>query len=106
MMKDRIPGLLAVCLSLVIALPIAGKVADGRDLRIGYPVDIATLDPADHRNRSTEIILRNLYDGLLTRDPLMRLVPDIAETFCNFALQEEFSAGKVGNVLQLFLNIM
>ncbi len=80
MMNDRF-STLALCFSLVIALSMIGRPADGQELRIGYPVDIATLDPADHRNRSTEIILRNLYDGLLTRDPLMRLVPDIAEAW-------------------------
>ena len=81
MMNDRFSRLLALCFVLVIASATTGRPAAGQELRIGYPVDIATLDPADHRNRSTEIILRNLYDGLLTRDPLMRLVPDIAEAW-------------------------
>lgn len=79
MISDRISRIVAFC--LVIALPMIGRSADGQELRIGYPVDITTLDPADHRNRSTEVVLRHLYDGLLTRDPLMRLVPDIAESW-------------------------
>ena len=81
MMSDRFSRLSGLCFVLVIASATIGRPAEGQELRIGYPVDIATLDPADHRNRSTEIILRNLYDGLLTRDPLMRLVPDIAEAW-------------------------
>lgn len=57
-------------------LPLAGS-----ELRIGYPSDIVTEDPADHRDRWTEIVLRNIFDGLLTRDPSMRLVSEISESW-------------------------
>ncbi|MCP4073882.1 MAG: ABC transporter substrate-binding protein [Hyphomicrobiales bacterium] len=80
-MSDRHSKIITFFFVLAVALPTIGNPADGQELRVGYPVDIATLDPADHRDRWTEIILRNLYDGLLTHDPLMRLVPDIAETW-------------------------
>ena len=51
------------------------------ELQIGYPTDIVSEDPADYRDRWTEIILRNIFDGLLTRDPSMRLVNDISESW-------------------------
>lgn len=51
------------------------------ELRIGYPSDIVSEDPADYRHRWTEILLRNQFDGLLTRDPSMRLVPELVESW-------------------------
>ncbi len=42
--------------------------ADGAEIRVGFSQDAQTLDPANHRNRETETIIRNMYDGLLTRD--------------------------------------
>ncbi|MDP4033910.1 MAG: ABC transporter substrate-binding protein [Pseudorhodobacter sp.] len=50
------------------------------DLVVGFTQDADTLDPANHRNRGTETIIRNMYDGLVTRDPNMMVVPEIAET--------------------------
>jgi peptide/nickel transport system substrate-binding protein len=50
------------------------------DLIVGFTVDADTLDPANHRKRETETIIRNIYDGLLTRDPDMLVVPEIAES--------------------------
>lgn len=51
------------------------------ELRVGFSQDAQTLDPANHRNRETETIIRNMCDGLLTRDAKMRVVPEIAETY-------------------------
>lgn len=52
-----------------------------RDVRVGFTQDALTLDPANHRNRETETIIRNIHDGLLTRDPAMKVVPEIAESW-------------------------
>src|SRR5690606_18796667 len=51
------------------------------DLVVGFTLDADTLDPANHRKRETETIIRNMYDGLLTRDADMKVVPEIAESF-------------------------
>ena len=76
----RLAPLLAFAFALAVThSPVAA--ANDKELRVGYPVDIATLDPANHRDRWTEIVLRHLYDGLLTRDPLMRLIPDMAASW-------------------------
>ena len=45
------------------------------DLIIGFTLDADTLDPANHRKRETETIIRNIYDGLLMRDANMFVVP-------------------------------
>jgi peptide/nickel transport system substrate-binding protein len=60
-------------------LPSAGLQAS--DIRVGFTTDALTLDPANHRNRDTETIIRNLYDGILTRDGDMKIVPEIAESW-------------------------
>ncbi len=60
-----------------------GLLAQGRmrDVRVGFSQDALTLDPANHRNRETQTIIRNIHDGLLTRDPDMRIVPEVAESW-------------------------
>lgn len=51
------------------------------DLRVGFSQDALTLDPANHRKRETETIIRNMCDGLLTRDSHMKVVPEVAESY-------------------------
>jgi peptide/nickel transport system substrate-binding protein len=63
----------------VLLLPVQQLGAS--ELRVGYPSDILTEDPADHRDRWTEIILRNIFEGLLTRAPSMRLVTGISASW-------------------------
>ncbi len=69
-------GLLAMMLAATVALP-----ATGAELRVGFSQDAQTLDPANHRNRETETIIRNMCDGILTRDAKMKVVPEIAESY-------------------------
>lgn len=52
-----------------------------REVRVGIAQDALTLDPANHRNRETETIIRNMMDGLLTRDADMRIRPELAESW-------------------------
>lgn len=49
------------------------------DLTVGFTLDADTIDPANHRKRETETIIRNMYDGLVTRDSTMTVVPELAE---------------------------
>ncbi|PZW39389.1 peptide/nickel transport system substrate-binding protein [Humitalea rosea] len=55
--------------------------ARSREVRVGVAQDALTLDPANHRNRDTQNIIRNIHDGLLTRDVEMRVQPEIAESW-------------------------
>ncbi|MBR0670465.1 ABC transporter substrate-binding protein [Neoroseomonas soli] len=52
-----------------------------REIRVGVSQDALTLDPANHRNRETQTVIRNIHDGLLTRDADMRIQPEIAESW-------------------------
>ncbi len=68
-------------LALATALFAFSDPLAGAELRIAYPYDIVTEDPADHRDRWTEIVLHTIFDGLLTRDSEMRLVAEIGESW-------------------------
>lgn len=70
-----------VLLSIATAALMAGGSARAADIRVGYTLDALTLDPGNHRKRETETILRNMYDGLLTRDSKMKVVPELAESW-------------------------
>ena len=50
-------------------------------LAVGLDQDVPTLDPAMHRSRTVEAVIRNLSDGLVTRDADMRIVPEISESW-------------------------
>ncbi|MCP5153380.1 MAG: ABC transporter substrate-binding protein [Ectothiorhodospiraceae bacterium] len=51
------------------------------ELRVGFTADALTLDPANHRKRETETIIRNMYDGLVTRNASMEVVSELAESW-------------------------
>ncbi|MBN1536975.1 MAG: ABC transporter substrate-binding protein [Anaerolineales bacterium] len=40
-----------------------------------------TVDPADHRDRNTESLIRNMFDGLVTRDATSGVHNELAESF-------------------------
>ncbi|WP_289069506.1 ABC transporter substrate-binding protein [uncultured Aliiroseovarius sp.] len=66
----------------LVALATSGPVtATAQELVVGFTLDAATLDPAAHRNRQTETIIRNIYDGILTRDSQMNIHPELAESY-------------------------
>src|SRR3546814_867326 len=70
---------IALGIAAVLALPISG--AGAAAIRVGFSSDALTLDPANHRDRETETIIRNMHDGLLTRDSAMKVVPELAESW-------------------------
>ncbi|MFP1644656.1 ABC transporter substrate-binding protein [Pontitalea aquivivens] len=67
-------------LASALAFSVAAPAAMAQDLTVGFTLDADTLDPANHRKRETETLIRNIYDGLLTRDGDMKVVPEIAES--------------------------
>ncbi len=55
--------------------------APGRQtLVVGLAGAPVSLDPADHRNRQSETVLRNMFDGLVTRDTKSGVHLELAET--------------------------
>ncbi len=53
----------------------------GGRLIIGLDDMILTLDPADYSHRQTETVIRNIFDGLVTRTLNGQVVPQIAESY-------------------------
>ncbi len=74
--------LLCLLVAPAVVLSGCGRPTEAHDaLVIGIDQDIPTLDPAMHRSRTVEAVLRNVFDGLVTRDPNMRIVPELAESW-------------------------
>ncbi len=54
----------------------------GDTIIVGMKADkVITLDPAMYRDRATETVLRNMFDGLVTRTWDGNVVPEIAESW-------------------------
>jgi peptide/nickel transport system substrate-binding protein len=78
----RITSWLPSWLPLGVALAVAAIGPTwASEIRVGYTQDALTLDPANPGNRDTETIIRNMYDGLLTRDAAMHVVPELADSW-------------------------
>jgi len=58
----------------------AGPKRGGR-LVVAITSQLQSLDPANHRDRVTETVLRCIFDGLVTRRPDGKIVPEIAESW-------------------------
>src|SRR5258705_942408 len=72
----------AKCLIALLALNMLQAASvTASDIKVGFTQDALTLDPANHRKRETETIIRNMCDGLLTRDSGMRLLPEMASSY-------------------------
>lgn len=50
---------------------------------VGIKGPVLSVDPANHRDRITESVLRNIFDGLVTRDEKGEVQPQIAESWEN-----------------------
>jgi len=78
-MKRFVVLLLVVFLLLGV---VSNVIAASKDtLVVGLTEGIISLDPANHRNRTSETVIRNMFDGLVTRGPDMKIVPEIAESW-------------------------
>ncbi|MGE5339420.1 MAG: ABC transporter substrate-binding protein [Gemmatimonadota bacterium] len=75
-MKHAIGAVLMAVATTAVAIP-----ASASEIRVGFTLDAVTLDPANHRKRETETIIRNMYDGILTRNAKMEVVPELAESW-------------------------
>lgn len=95
-MKEKVKGLLLFLMLLALVVTAAGcggggggneqqgaKEEPAKDftLVLGMKNSILTLDPGMHRDRETETVLRNIFDGLVTRTTKNEIVPEIAESW-------------------------
>lgn len=80
---NRLTGLgkVRLVIALIAGLGLLLGGARAAELRIGFTLDPLTLDPANHRSRETESVLRTMYNGLVAHDPAMNLVPELIESW-------------------------
>lgn len=70
----------AVIITIVLSACAPPTPTPGRQVIIvALARPISTLDPADHRSRETETVLRNMFDGLVTRDTRSGVHLELAE---------------------------
>ena len=63
--------------------PESDPAVEDKTIVVGIKESVVTLDPAMYRGRVTETVLRNMFDGLVTRTTDMEIVPEIAESWEN-----------------------
>jgi peptide/nickel transport system substrate-binding protein len=65
--------------------PCSGQAPDinsaKNKLTIGLDSSIQSLDPTNHRDRNTQVALKNMFDSLTTRDKDLKVVPQLAESW-------------------------
>jgi peptide/nickel transport system substrate-binding protein len=65
--------------------PCSGQAPDlsgvKNKLTIGLDSSIQSLDPTNHRDRTTQVALKNMFDSLTTRDKDLNVVPQLAESW-------------------------
>ncbi len=79
-MPKRI-AVLTILSSLLLFVGCAGEKVEEQRLVVGISQMLPTLDPAMHRDRTVESVLRNMFDCLVARDSKMNLVPQLAKSW-------------------------
>ena len=76
------PGLLSVAVSGCARRQtvLSPELVRG-SIRVALDADVETLDPAMHRSRTVEAVVRNICDGLVARDAQMGYVPQLASSW-------------------------
>jgi len=60
---------------------ISTEPCSGQSLTISISSPTVTLDPTNHRDRYTQVVLKNMFDSLTTRDANMKVVPQLAQSW-------------------------
>jgi peptide/nickel transport system substrate-binding protein len=58
-----------------------GESVDNSRLVVCLPTGVDSFDPANHRSRITQMVLKNIFDSLTTRDHSNRIIPQLAESW-------------------------
>ena len=59
----------------------ASVVSEPQTIIVALQAAPLTVDPADHRERNSETVIRNMFDGLVTRDPVSNVYNEMADAF-------------------------
>jgi peptide/nickel transport system substrate-binding protein len=72
---------LALAIVLAACVGLSPRPAAAAELNIGFGSDPLTLDPANHRSRDTETIIRMIYSGLAANAAEKAVVPNLAKSW-------------------------
>lgn len=75
--------LLFVVIAVMVLVLLSGLTVIAQDattIVVGLAGSPSTLDPADHRSRIDETVIRNMFDGLVTRDTRSGVHLELAES--------------------------
>src|SRR2546422_10858210 len=78
MPRPRFPVILC---TLTLAGPLVTHAAPAGTVVVAQGVDPTTLDPQNHQETPAANLVTNVFDGLLERDPNLKLVPLLAESY-------------------------
>jgi len=70
-----------IIMAVIFSCWIGVEPCPGQSLTIGISSPIELLDPTIHRDRNIQIMLKNMFDSLTTRDANMKVVPQLAESW-------------------------
>jgi peptide/nickel transport system substrate-binding protein len=70
---------------LVVVAPALARATSPATVVVAQAVDPTTLDPMNHQETPAANLATNIFDGLLMRDPDLKLVPLLAESYRNVA---------------------
>lgn len=62
---------------------VPGGIDENAAVIVGIKGPVLSLDPANHRDRVTESVLRNIFDNLVTTDASGNIIPKLAESWDN-----------------------
>lgn len=80
-------NILLLIFFIIIIVPVAGYGAGPSDLPKGESITVAisstilSLDPTNHRDRDTQMVIKNMFDSLTIRDKHLLVVPQLAESW-------------------------
>ena len=70
---------ISVSLTCYSASP--SDLSKGKSIVVCISSTILSLDPTNHRDRDTHMVIKNMFDSLTTRDKDLRVVPQLAESW-------------------------
>ncbi len=70
-----------IIIAVIFSCWICLEPCSGQSLTIGISSPIVTLDPTNYRDRITQVVLKNMFDSLTTRNLDMKVVPQLAESW-------------------------
>lgn len=80
-LSARFAGFVSIIMLLAMHDAYAMTPPRSESVIVGISSNILSLDPTNHRDRDTQMVLKNIFDSLTTRDKHLLVVPQLAESW-------------------------